>query len=205
LADFITSLDKCNLFNMQKSNKLIIITAPSGAGKSSITHYLLKKHPQLAFSVSATTRPKRPNEIDGVDYYFLSTEAFKKKIDELAFVEWEMVYEGKYYGTLKSELKRIWENEQTPLLDIEVRGAIHVQQLYPKETLAIFVLPPSVEELRRRLETRGTETADTLRDRINKAEYEISYSHQFNRIVVNDKLDQACKETEEIILDYLAT
>jgi len=124
---------------MNDANKIIILTAPSGAGKTSITRYLIKKIPQLAFSISAATRPARGNEKDGIDYYFITVEAFQKKIKENAFIEWEMVYEGKYYGTLRNELERIWKKGKTPVLDIDVQGAIHVQLQYPENSLSIFI------------------------------------------------------------------
>lgn len=184
-------------------NKIIIITAPSGAGKTSITHYLLKKFPQLAFSVSAATRERRVHEKDGVDYYFLSQEDFNHKIQHNEFVEWEMVYEGKSYGTLKSELQRIWDNNQVPVLDIDVKGAIHVQQQYPDTVLSIFVEPPSVDELKRRLSSRGTETEESLQARVNKASYEISFKHHFHKIILNDNLDKACLRAEEVIQEFL--
>src|SRR6201989_933166 len=167
-------------------NKIIIITAPSGAGKTSITRHLMQHFPQLAFSVSAATRPARGLERDGVDYYFISTDDFKQKIQHNEFVEWEMVYEGKYYGTLKNELNHIWETGRTPLLDIEVKGAIHIREQYPHSTLALFIEPPSVDELRRRLEMRGTETVESLMARVNKASYEISFKHHFDKNIVND-------------------
>jgi guanylate kinase len=185
------------------SEKLVIITAPSGAGKTSITHHLLKKFRQLTFSVSATTREQRGHEKNGVDYYFIGKEEFKQKIQRNEFVEWEMVYEGKYYGTLKSELQRIWENNQVPILDIDVKGAIHVQQQYPDSSLSIFVEPPSIDELKRRLESRGTETIESLADRINKASYEISFKHHFSRIIVNSNLENAYREAEDIVLNFL--
>jgi guanylate kinase len=184
-------------------NKILIITAPSGAGKTSITRHLLHHYPQLAFSVSASTRKPRSNERDGLDYYFLSAEDFQQKIIDQEFVEWEMVYEGKYYGTLKSELERIWKNNQVPVLDIDVKGAIHVQQQYPDTTLSVFIEPPSVDELKRRLESRGTETAESLQARVNKASYEISFKHHFHRIVVNAQLDQAREEAMAIVRDFL--
>ncbi|HMR92513.1 MAG TPA: guanylate kinase [Chitinophagaceae bacterium] len=184
-------------------NRIIIITAPSGAGKTSITRHLLSVFPQLAFSISAATRQPRSYEKHGVDYYFLELEEFRKKIKGGDFAEWEMVYEGKYYGTLKSELQRIWDNEQCPLLDIDVKGAIHVQQQYPETSLSIFIEPPSVEELRRRLESRGTETAETLQARVNKAAYEISFKNHFDRVIINDDLDVACHQAEAIIRDFL--
>ncbi|HEY4337934.1 MAG TPA: guanylate kinase [Puia sp.] len=188
---------------MSESNKIIIITAPSGAGKSSITRYLLEKYPDhLAFSVSAATRNPRYYEKDGVDYYFIGPENFKQKIQQNEFVEWEMVYEGKYYGTLKSELERIWKAGRTPLLDIEVKGAIHIQEQYPHSTLALFIEPPSVDELRSRLEKRGTETVESLMARVNKASYELSFKHHFDQIIVNDDLDRACLEAEEAVTKF---
>jgi guanylate kinase len=189
---------------MVHTNKLIIITAPSGAGKTSITHFLLKKYPQLAFSVSAATRKQRSDEKDGVDYYFMNETDFREKIQLDEFVEWEMVYEGKYYGTLKSELERIWAKGQTPVLDIDVKGAIHVKQEYGQSCLSIFIEPPSIEILKRRLESRGTETAEALSDRINKASYEISFKHHFNKVIVNDDLNNACIQAETIIKQFLA-
>lgn len=189
---------------MSLSPKIIIITAPSGAGKTSITRWLLNKYPnKLAFSVSAATRSPRGHETDGVDYYFLNLEAFKQKIQHNEFVEWEMVYEGKFYGTLKSELERIWQAGKTPLLDIEVKGAIHIREQYPETTLALFIEPPSVDELRRRLEMRGTETIESLLARVNKASYEISFKHHFDQIIVNDDLDKACRAAEKAIMDFL--
>jgi guanylate kinase len=187
----------------QPNNKIIIITAPSGAGKTSITRYLLKEFPQLAFSVSAATRSGRANEKNGVDYYFITEEEFTRKIQHNEFVEWEMVYEGKYYGTLKSELERIWNNRQVPVLDIDVKGAIHVQQQYPDTTLSIFVEPPSVDELKRRLSSRGTETEESLQARVNKASYEISFKHHFHKIILNDNLERACKQAKEIMQEFL--
>lgn len=184
-------------------NKILIITAPSGAGKTSITRYLLHHFPQLAFSVSAATRQARGNEREGLDYYFMSGEEFQQKIRDQQFVEWEMVYEGKYYGTLKSELDRIWGNRQVPVLDIDVKGAIHVQQQYPDTTLSIFIEPPSVDELKRRLESRGTETAESLQARVNKASYEISFKHHFHRIVINAQLDKAREEAMGIVREFL--
>ena len=174
------------------NHKILIITAPSGAGKTSITHYLMQSFPQLAFSVSATTRKARVTETNGADYHFISEDDFKQKIQHNEFVEWEMVYEGKYYGTLKTELQRIWDMDKIPVLDIDVKGAIHVQQQFPENSLTLFIEPPSVDELKKRLESRGTETAETLAARINKAAYELSFKDQFDNYIINDNLAYAC-------------
>lgn len=187
-----------------QQNKLIILTAPSGAGKTSITRYLLTTFPrQLGFSISAATRQPREYEKNGVDYYFIPVEEFKNKIQNNEFVEWEMVYEGKYYGTLKSELQRIWNLSRTPLLDIDVQGAIHVQQQFLKTSLSIFIQPPSIEELRKRLESRATETAESLRARINKSAYELTFASHFNKLIVNDELQKACTKAEEMVKEFL--
>jgi guanylate kinase len=184
-------------------NKIIIITAPSGAGKTSITHHLMKQFPQLAFSVSATTRQPRGTEKDGVDYHFISTTAFKNKIENNEFVEWEMVYEGKYYGTLKSALEKIWQQNKIPVLDIDVKGAIHVQQQFTKTSLSLFIEPPSVQELKNRLQSRGTETPESLTARINKATFELSFKEQFNKIIVNDDLQKACSQAVDVVSAFI--
>ena len=183
--------------------KILIITAPSGAGKTSITRYLMQEFPVLAFSISAATRAARGNEKDGADYYFLSMDAFKQKIQQKEFAEWEMVYEGKYYGTLKSELHRIWGMNKVPVLDIDVKGAIHVQQQYPENTLSIFVEPPSVYELENRLQGRGTETTESIQTRVNKATYELSFKEQFDKVVINDNLERACAHAKQLVNDFL--
>ena len=185
------------------NHKIIILTAPYGAGKTSITHYLLNKYPQLSFSISAATREPRGKEKQAVDYYFMSISEFREKIQENAFVEWEMVYDGKYYGTLHTELERIWKENRVPVLDIDVKGAIHVQQQFGDNCLSIFIEPPSLEELKKRLESRGTETPESLLTRINKASYEISFNHHFKKTIVNADLAKACAETEAVIKDFL--
>ena len=184
-------------------DKIIIITAPSGAGKTSITRHLLARYPALAFSVSAATRQPRDYEVEGRDYYFLSADEFKKRIQQNDFIEWEMVYEGKYYGTLRHELQRIWDQDRVPLLDIDVKGAIHVMQQFPETALTIFIEPPSVEELRRRLESRGTETPESLQARLNKASYEISFKEHFHEVIINDDLAAACTRAGDIIERFL--
>jgi guanylate kinase len=184
--------------------KIIIITAPSGAGKTSITRYLLGKYPdKLAFSISAATRKPRGNEKDAVDYYFISGEEFTNKIQHGEFIEWEMVYEGKYYGTLKSELARIWSEGKFPVLDIDVKGAIHVQQQYPETTLSLFIEPPTVDELKRRLQSRGTESEESLNARVNKASYELSFKQSFNHIIVNDDLERAKKDADAVVTAFM--
>lgn len=185
------------------SRKIIIIAAPSGSGKTSITRYLLQKYSALCLSISAATRQPRGEEKDGVHYHFISEAAFKQKIEANAFVEWEMVYEGSYYGTLKAELDRIWQLGKTPILDIDVKGAIHLQDQFPNQCLSIFIEPPSVEELKKRLESRGTETPESLANRVNKASYELSFKTHFHKTIVNADLAQACAETEAVIKEFL--
>ena len=185
------------------NQKILIITAPSGAGKTSITRHLMQSFPQLAFSVSAATRKPRGIEKDGVDYHFITEGDFKQKIQHNEFVEWEMVYEGKYYGTLKKELDRIWNDNKLPVLDIDVKGAIHVQQQYPANSLSLFIETPSVEVLKNRLESRGTESVESLAARVNKAAYELSFKEQFNKHIVNDDLLRACSEAERIVGEFI--
>lgn len=185
-------------------NKLIIIAAPSGAGKTSVTRHLLNAiSDKLAFSVSCATRPPRNYEKDKVDYYFISAEEFQNKIQQNEFVEWEMVYEGKYYGTLKSDLERIWKEDKYPLLDVDVKGGINIQQLYPTTSLSLFIEPPSIEELERRLKARGTETPESLFARLQKAAFELSFKSQFDHAIINDDLKRACAEAEELVRKFL--
>ncbi len=186
-------------------HKVIIIAAPSGAGKTSVTRHLLDAMPEkLAFSISCATRQPRNKEQDGLDYYFITPELFEEKIQQQEFAEWEMVYEGKYYGTLKSELKRIWDNGQAPLLDVDVKGGINIQQQYPLQSLSLFIEPPSIDELERRLRARGTETVESLKARIDKASYELDFKTQFDKIIINDKLERACAEAEAAVREFLS-
>lgn len=187
----------------QNLEKVIILTAPSGAGKTSIASYLLKTLPQLSFSVSATTRAPRGNEKDGVEYHFISPSTFEGHIYQNDFLEYEMVYEGLYYGTLKSELTRIWNLGKIPVLDIDVKGAIKIQKQLAENCLSIFIMPPSIEVLKQRLENRKTETAENIQMRLDKAAFEISFSNQFNAIIQNNDLALACTETENIIRNFL--
>jgi len=184
-------------------HKVIILTAPSGAGKTSIAAYLLKTLTQLSFSVSATTRAPRGNEKSGVEYHFISPSTFEGHIYQNDFLEYEMVYEGVYYGTLKSELTRIWTLGKIPVLDIDVKGAIRVQKEIGANCLSIFIMPPSIEVLKERLENRKTESAESIQMRLDKAAYEISFSNQFNAIIQNNDLALACSETEKLITDFL--
>lgn len=187
----------------QNLEKVIILTAPSGAGKTSIASYLLKTLPQLSFSVSATTRAPRGNEKDGVEYHFISPSTFEGHIYQNDFLEYEMVYEGVYYGTLKSELTRIWNLGKIPVLDIDVKGAIKIQKQLAENCLSIFIMPPSIEVLKQRLENRKTETAENIQMRLDKAAFEISFSNQFNAIIQNNDLALACTETENVIRNFL--
>lgn len=188
----------------EQQKKVIILTAPSGAGKTSITKFLLANHPQLAFSVSATTRAPRGAEQDGIDYHFISPAAFEGHIEQNDFLEYEMVYEGLYYGTLKSELDRIWNLGKTPVLDIDVKGAIAIQKQLGEKSLSIFILPPSIEVLKERLEKRNTESPEKVQMRLDKAAYEISFSNQFNAVVKNEVLETACTETASLIQDFIS-
>ena len=183
--------------------KVIILTAPSGAGKSTITKYLLANYPHLGFSISATTRKPRGTEKDGIEYHFLSTKAFEAHIDQNDFLEYEMVYEGLYYGTLKSELERLWQSGKTPVLDIDVKGALKVQNVLGANCLSIFIMPPSVEVLKERLQSRQTESAEAIQTRIDKAAYEIEFSNQFKAIVKNEVLEVACAEVAKLIENFI--
>ncbi|MBS1730604.1 MAG: guanylate kinase [Bacteroidetes bacterium] len=183
--------------------KLVTITAPSGAGKSSITHYLLKHFPILDFSVSATTRPQRGTEKDGKDYYFLSLPDFLEKISSGLFLEYEMVYPGKYYGTLKSEIDRIWDAGKVPILDIDVKGAMKVREIFNDHALYVFIAPPSLDELKKRLIKRGTETLENVETRLEKANYELSFQNHFDKTIINKDLEKACKQTARMVKAFL--
>lgn len=183
--------------------KLIVISAPSGAGKTSIVHHLLDEIPVLSFSVSACSREKRANETEGKDYYFLGVEGFKNKIEEDAFLEWEQVYENQYYGTLKSEVGRIWEEQKTVIFDVDVVGGLNIKNQYPENCLSIFIMPPSIEVLRERLGGRGSESEEGLQKRLGKAAAEIARNQEFDKVVLNDDFQLACDEVKQLITKFI--
>ena len=181
-----------------KNGKIIIFSAPSGSGKSTLIGHLLKRFPQLEFSISATSRAPRGSEVNGKEYYFLTNEEFKNKVAAGEFVEWEEVYAGTCYGTLRSELKRIWDKGHVIVFDVDVKGGVNLKKIFGDDALSIFIMPPSVEELRRRLEKRGTDTPETIAKRVAKAEEEITYAPLFDKIVVNDSLETAIANATRI-------
>ena len=183
--------------------KLLLITAPSGAGKTTIVRHLLKTFDSLAFSISATTRPKRHYEEEGKDYYFLSKEKFETLIEEDAFVEWEEVYPNLFYGTLKREVQRLWAEDKNIIFDIEVKGATNIKKAYPDNSLAIFIKPPSLNCLIERLQSRKTENEETLKERVDRAKKELLYENNFDKVIINDHLKSALQEAENIVKDFL--
>jgi guanylate kinase len=183
--------------------KLIVISAPSGAGKTSIVHQLLKDIPELSFSVSASSRERRGNEVHGKDYFFLGVEGFQQKIKEDAFLEWEQVYENQYYGTLKSEIERIWSEGRAVIFDVDVVGGLNIKQQYPKKCLSIFIMPPSIEVLAERLIGRGSESDESVKKRLDKAEEEISKNKQFDTVILNDNFEIAYEQTKEMITNFI--
>lgn len=185
------------------SPKLVVFTAPSGAGKTTLVRYLLQTIDVLAFSVSATTRPRRSNETDGIDYYFISKEEFRDRIDKGEFVEWQEVYDGNCYGTLKSELDRLFAQGKSIIFDVDVEGAKNIKRQYGKQALTVFVKPPNIETLRERLQRRHTETEHTLQQRLQKAIKELACENDFDAIVLNDQLDKAKSDALEIVQDFL--
>ncbi|MFN3940171.1 MAG: guanylate kinase [Chitinophagales bacterium] len=186
------------------SGKLIIITAPSGAGKTTIVKHLLAHIPSLRFSVSATTRSPRANEADGIDYYFISETDFKKHIAANHFLEWEEVYPGRFYGTLQSEVERLWSQGMHVVFDIDVIGAIHLQEKYPAESLSLFIAPPSLEILEQRLMLRKTESPQMLQTRMERAAMELSKKDLFDMVIVNDNLDTACRQAHARVLEFIS-
>jgi guanylate kinase len=187
-----------------KQGKAIIFSAPSGSGKTTIVRYLLSTHEDLGFSISACTRQRRKqNEVDGKDYYFLTLEEFKQKIAEEAFVEWEQVYEGGYYGTLKSEITRIWGEGKHVLFDVDVKGGLSLKKYFKDQALAVFVKVPSVEELAKRLRYRNTETRESFDQRLAKAESEMAYEKEFDVTLINANLEDTLKKAELLIEAFI--
>lgn len=183
--------------------KMVIVSAPSGAGKTTVVHHLLKQDLDLEFSVSACSREKRANEVEGKDYYFIHVDDFKNRIRNDEFVEWEEVYPEQYYGTLRSEIERIRAKGRHVIFDVDVIGGLNLKRKFPDDSLAIFVMPPSIEELENRLTQRSSDTDESIRKRINKAREEISHASQFDVIIVNDALETALNEAEQIVRKFL--
>lgn len=185
-------------------NKAVIISAPSGAGKTTIVHHLLKTIPRLEFSVSATSREKRPNETHGKDYFFIKAEEFRKKIRNKELLEWEEVYPGCFYGTLKSEVEKIWERGNIAAFDVDVIGGLNLKKILGKNALALFIMPPHIDELEKRLKNRGTESSERLAVRVAKAKEEMTKARSFDKIVINDSLPHALGDAEQLVRDFLA-
>jgi len=188
----------------KKNKKLIVFSSPSGAGKTTIVQHLLKSHPDFAFSISACTRPKRNGEADGKDYYFLSAEEFKKAIENEQFLEWEQVYKGNYYGTLKSELERIWKEGKQTIFDVDVKGALNIKKVYGERALTIFIKAPSLQVLEERLKKRSTEGTTELEERIKRAKMEMEYEPHFDKVVLNDDFNKAIAEAGKVVENFLS-
>jgi len=185
------------------AGKLIIFSAPSGAGKTTLVNYLIGRNLKIAFSVSACSRQKRPHENEGEDYYFISADKFREKIINDEFVEWEEVYQGQYYGTLKSEVERIWADGLNVLFDVDVIGGLNIKKQYGERALSVFVMPPSVKELEKRLIERSTETGEDIKRRISKAEKEMKYADEFDIVIINDNLEKAKTEALLAVTRFL--
>lgn len=186
------------------ANKVLIFSAPSGSGKSTIVNHILGLHPEVEFSVSATSRPPRGQEQNGVEYYFISEEEFRQRIAAEEFVEYEEVYPGRFYGTLKEEVERIWAKGNVIIFDVDVKGGVNLKKYFGEKALSIFIQAPSIEELRRRLVFRGTDSEEEIEKRVGKAAEEMTYADKFDHILVNDVLETAFAEAEEVVDDFLA-
>ena len=183
--------------------KLLLFCGPSGSGKTTIVRHLLDTDPRLAFSISATTRPKRETETDGVDYHFISVNEFKRRIDAGEFVEWEEVYKDRFYGTLRSEVDRLWRENKVVVFDVDVEGGLQLKKTFGELLLAVFVMPPSVEALHQRLTARQSETPESLNARVAKAEHELTYAFRFDRVIVNDTLEHALEEAKQVVSEFI--
>lgn len=188
---------------MTSRQKMIIVSAPSGAGKSTIVRHLLQAGLDLEFSISATSRPIRAGEVDGREYHFIGTELFRKKIEAGELLEWQEVYPGSYYGTLVSEVERIHRNHHIPIFDVDVVGGLNIKKMFGENALALFIQPPSVEILEKRLRDRATDTEESLQKRLEKVRWELGFSPQFDQILINDQLDIALKEAEKLVKNFL--
>lgn len=185
--------------------KIIIFSAPSGAGKTTIVHHLVSVIPELSFSISACTRDRRGrSEVNGKDYYFITPDDFHDKISNDAFVEWEEVYEGAFYGTLKSEIERIWASGKHAILDVDVKGGLSVKNFYKDRALGVFVKPPSIEELSKRLVARNTDSASSISSRLFKAKFELTFEDQFDEVIVNEDLAEACAKAEQLVRSFIS-
>lgn len=188
---------------IRMSNKVIIFSAPSGSGKSTIVSHILKLHPEMEFSVSATSRAPRGQERNGIEYHFFTADEFRKLIAEDKFVEYEEVYAGSFYGTLKSEVQRIWDKGHVIIFDVDVKGGVNLKKYFGDKALSVFIQAPSVEELRKRLVARGTDSAEAIAKRVAKASEEMTYADKFDYILVNDDLQKAYAEAEKVVDDFL--
>ena len=202
------SADKAPLLRRgggRPQSRLIIFSAPSGSGKSTIVNWLMQEHPELklAFSISCTSRKPRGTERDGVEYFFVSPQEFRERIDNDEFLEYEEVYEDRFYGTLKTQVDNQLKAGQNVVFDVDVKGGVNIKRFYGDRALSIFIQPPSIDELRRRLESRATDAPQVIEDRLNKAAYELTFASQFDKVVVNDDLDKAKTETLQIIQEFL--
>ena len=186
------------------ANKVLIFSAPSGSGKSTVVNHLLGLHPELEFSVSATSRPPRGQEQNGVEYYFMDEEEFRSRISRDEFVEYEEVYPGRFYGTLKEEVERIWAKGNVIIFDVDVKGGVNLKRYFGDKALSVFIQAPSIEELRRRLVFRGTDSEEEIDKRVGKAAEEMTYSDKFDHILINDVLDTALAEAEAVVSSFLA-
>lgn len=199
----ITSIFLIIIIN-KTMKKVIIFSAPSGSGKTTLVQHCLQVFPMLQFSISCTTRAPRGAEVDGKDYHFISPEVFKAKIEEDAFVEYEEVYADKFYGTLKSEVERIWNQDKIVIFDVDVKGGIALKKYFGDQAMSVFIMPPSIEELERRLKNRGTDDIETIKTRLAKAESEILFQKNFDKIIVNANLDESKEEIENLIRQFIA-
>lgn len=186
-----------------KDGKLILFCGPSGSGKTTIVHHLLKNNSRLCFSVSATTRPMRNTETDGIDYHFLSVDSFKEKIKQDEFIEWEEVYHNGFYGTLKSEVEKIWQQNKVAVFDVDVEGGVKIKKKFGGNLLAVFVKPPSAGDLHKRLHARETETPESLKARIAKSEHELTFANRFDKVLINGDKEKAFKEAQQLVDEFL--